>query len=90
MAGTATQRALSGLLGDEYLLDDATFESTIYAAGELGNQSWGVVPPLPSELPIELVSPRVEDVDAPSWRVPSQPIDRDPTNADAPGRPAMD
>jgi hypothetical protein len=90
MAGTDTQRALSGLLGDEHLLDDATFESTTYAAGDVGHTSWGVIPPLPSELPSELVSPSVEDVDAPSWRMPSQPIDRDPANADAPGRPAMD
>lgn len=90
MAGTDTQRALSGLLGDEYLLDDATFESTTYAAAELGNTSWGVIPPLPSELPFDPLAPAEPIPDAPSWRVPGQPIDRDPANADAPGRPAMD
>ena len=70
--------------------DDATFESTTYAAGELGNTSWGVIPPLPSELPFDPLAPAEPIPDAPSWRVPGQPIDRDPANADAPGRPAMD
>lgn len=90
MAGTATQRALSGLLGDDDLLDDAALESTTYAGGEHGNQSWGVIPPLPSELPIDPLAPEGGEQVGESWRVPSQPIDRDPTNADAPGRPAMD
>jgi hypothetical protein len=98
MAGTETQRALSGLLGDTFQ-PDATSESAAwldhaeFRAGDASSPSWGVIPPLPAFDPMWPSPPAPDEqaaVDPPSWRTPSEPIDRDPTNSDAPGRPAMD
>ncbi|HVH97644.1 MAG TPA: biosynthetic peptidoglycan transglycosylase, partial [Enhygromyxa sp.] len=97
MAGSQTQRALSGLLGDDDELEPpiswADTTATVSA-------SWGVVPPLPEWAPpdaSELVpnllpdgGQRLEPRDDNAWMVPEQPIDSDPANADAPGTPAMD
>ncbi len=105
MAGTETQRALTGLLGDT---SDTNWERAWVDAVATG-KSWGVRPPLP-ELTLEILdglghdehdevgsdeqpgAPRIE-ASAPGdkdWMVPSQPVDVDPANADAPGHPAMD
>ena len=43
---------------------------------------------LPEQIPGE--GQRLEPRDDNAWMVPDQPIDDDPANADAPGRPAMD
>ena len=106
LEGSQTQRALSGLLGDEDQpeapigwIDDKV---------ETG-LSWGVRPPLPdwSEFvgvptngalvdpdALEPIGggPRLEPREGSdeAWRVPQQVIDRDPANSDAPGHPAMD
>jgi len=84
LAGSQTQRALSGLLGDEQDDPGPANDAIGWAdrSGELSS-SWGVRPPLP-EWNLE---PRPSERE---WRVPSAPIDRDPANSDAPGRPAMD
>ncbi len=90
LAGTETQRALSGLLGDKFMADDSLESAAWLEHGEWGGDAsspgWGVIPPLPTF--------------DPAWLVPNElngssdsglaPIDRDPSNADAPGRPAMD
>ncbi|MFV8755956.1 transglycosylase domain-containing protein [Nannocystaceae bacterium ST9] len=92
MAGTETQRAISGLLGDTFAADDAPESAAWLDRSDWGSDptspSWGVIPPLPSLDPALLLPD--EPVDPERWRVPGQPVDRDPTNADAPGRPAMD
>jgi hypothetical protein len=97
LAGDQTQRALSGLLGDDDELDAPI------AWGDTASNfstSWGVLPPLPEWVPPDAsgVLPsgdpsegqRLEPRDDNAWMVPEQPIDDDPANADAPGRPAMD
>lgn len=107
MAGTHTQRALSGLLGDRDPQAPAV-EPGDWPDGTTST-SWGVRPPLPLDLPYDLYGgipgqpDGSVDPDAPGepggrrlapgdvdWRTPAQPIDRDPANSDAPGRPAMD
>jgi hypothetical protein len=93
MAGNQTQRALSGLLGDRDEVESPI--SFVEPVGDI-NPSWGVLPPLPDALPLDpsgldpLESQRLEPRGNDAWMVPEQPIDRDPANADAPGRPAMD
>jgi hypothetical protein len=91
MAGTQTQRALSGLLGDrdaDVELDDVL----PWAGGVVATpgESWGVWPQLPSS---DGILERVPD--QPGIRLEPReptppPITEDPANADAPGRPAMD
>lgn len=98
MAGVETQRALSGLLGESYEADmggsAAWLDRAEFNAGGGRNPSWGVIPPLPEFEALWPSPPPMADeqaaIDEPSWRSPTEPIDRDPTNADAPGRPAMD
>jgi hypothetical protein len=97
LAGSQTQRALSGLLGDEDEL-----ESPIMWGDRVGDvsPSWGVLPPLPAWTPPDasgmvpglppVEGQRLEPRDDNAWMVPDHPIDGDPANADAPGRPAMD
>lgn len=96
LAGNQTQRALSGLLGD-----DDELEPPIHWAKTTSdaNSSWGVRPSLPEWGALDhsdLDSPgtgearRLEPRDGDAWMVPRESIDRDPANSDAPGRPAMD
>ncbi|HLT39586.1 MAG TPA: hypothetical protein VK034_25050, partial [Enhygromyxa sp.] len=96
LAGEQTQRALSGLLGDEQ-----EPEAPIRWANSVEpiNPSWGVRPPLPDwtpsdpagfEVPETGEIRRLEPRDDNAWMIPDQPIDDDPANSDAPGRPAMD
>lgn len=99
MAGTQTQRALSGLLGEhdpDEVLD--------WAPGPVSptSESWGVWPPLPGlDGLVDWAPPepgmRLEPrggvplgVDDGSWRDSPDPVVDDPSNADAPGQPAMD
>jgi hypothetical protein len=96
MAGTETQRALSGLLGDGH------DEPVAWGANAPPSLTWGVRPPLPSHVPgldglpapgvegeVQRLEPREGEADN-AWMDPQQPVDRDPANSDAPGRPAMD
>ncbi len=88
MAATEIQRALTGLLGDGE--GSAWLEASVQwatPANDVG-ASWGVVPPLPGELP--WAEPGAVEGETSSWRVPDGPIDRDPSNSDAPGSPAME
>lgn len=104
MAGTQTQRALSGLLGERDELGGAD-EVLDWAGGPSVSpgESWGVWPPLPGGLDgfgdgaepspgMRLDPPEAAPlgVDDGSWRGSPDPIDEDPSNADAPGHPAMD
>lgn len=93
LGGSQTQRALSGLLGDD---DEPPINWG--AATASVSLSWGVIPPLPDWTPDasgvlpsedEGEGQRLEPRDD-AWMVPEHPIDQDPANADAPGRPAMD
>ncbi|MFO7563474.1 MAG: biosynthetic peptidoglycan transglycosylase [Enhygromyxa sp.] len=97
LAGSQTQRALSGLLGDEEELDAPIRWADPVDAGNSGNWSWGVRPPLPEWAPLDPAERsssepgelrRLEPRDDDAWVGPSEPID--PANSDAPGRPAMD
>jgi hypothetical protein len=105
MAGTQTQRALSGLLGGRD--DDGGVDDVLDWVGSVPppSESWGVWPTLPSleglqDLPPGQPGMRLEPREdlplgeAPSWLdgppsgLPS--VSGDPSNADAPGIPAMD
>ncbi|PRP97437.1 Penicillin-binding protein 2D [Enhygromyxa salina] len=102
MAGTETQRALSGLLGDQS--DDGA--SLDWAPREAPpSRTWGVRPPLPTFVPgldglpdpsadggDDSPGPRLEPptLEPIGERTPDRPDNRDPANSDAPGRPAMD
>ena len=100
LAGSQTQRALSGLLGDR---DDTEVAIGWAHGGVEPSLSWGVRPPLPDYvlpdpnelafgdanlLPSQRLVPGKETDN--EWMAPSRPNDRDPANSDAPGRPAMD
>jgi hypothetical protein len=100
MAGTQTQRALSGLLGgrDE---DVGGIDDVIGGAGPATppSESWGVWPTLPSleglqDLPPDQPGMRLQPRDTASddrdWLDSPPSVSGDPSNADAPGRPAMD
>jgi ribosome-binding factor A len=93
LAGSQIQRALSGLLGDS----DEVEAPIGWGTPELST-SWGVRPPLPDWVPEEPPEQEFaggerlepdEGLDE-DWMAPSEPIDRDPANSDAPGQPAMD
>lgn len=89
LAGTETQQALSGLLGDTSTVEAeggsaAWFDHADFA-GDANSPSWGVIPPLPA------IDPEWPSPPLPIDPIDGEPIiDRDPTNADAPGVPAMD
>jgi hypothetical protein len=89
MAGTQTQRALSGLLGER---DDVGEGGDVlgWAGGVAAttSESWGVWPTLPSLDAIPDQAP-----DQPGMRLEPRevlPVGQDPSNSDAPGIPAMD
>jgi hypothetical protein len=89
MEGTHVQRALSGLLGDD--AESAEFFDWEHAAAP-PSMTWGVRPPLPGldpSLELDAATPgmRIEPNPRDAWSLPDN---RDPSNADAPGRPAMD
>lgn len=108
LAGNQTQRALSGLLGDERGEPEGWAGSVGWADRSAeASGSWGVRPPLPDwpdgpdgpdgpDWPdgpdAEGEGRRLEPSGASDrrWMVPTEPIDGDPANSDAPGRPAMD
>lgn len=94
MAGTQTQRALSGLLGerDEVDGDDDVLD---WAPGSVAptSESWGVWPPLPGlDSMGDWVAPAPGMRLEPREGVPlgAEPMIDDPSNTDAPGQPAMD
>lgn len=93
MAASETQRALSGLLGDGVAWGDepgherAAWLERADFAGDPTSPSWGVIPPLPSFEPG--LGPALEPI-AGERPLLDRPNDRDPANADAPGRPAME
>jgi hypothetical protein len=91
MAGTETQRALSGLLGGR---DDVDVDGVLDWAGSVSppSESWGVWPSLPGldglqdlapEQPGARLEPRGDEF-------PLEGVEPDPSNSDAPGSPAMD
>lgn len=102
MAGTHTQRALSGLMGDG---DESAFDAASGWAGAVETgPSWGVRPPLPSAVDLPVIGgegadgePGEADVDGrlqprenADWFEGPGGDPSDPASADAPGRPAMD
>ncbi len=94
MAGTETQRALSGLLGDhsgdEGMPESAAWLDRAHGDREITSPSWGVIPPLPSLDPTWLSPPPGGPLDPAGPMGPLDRLDEGPGNADAPGRPAMD
>jgi hypothetical protein len=91
MAGTQTQRALSGLLGDGSDDADPTLLPWGGTAASHTSHTWGVRPPLPMfDFGGEVwLGPDGERAPGQRLEPPASP-DHDPANSDAPGTPAMD